>query len=459
MKLNLNHSREQYFKDWSSRKIIDQFWEYDRAFFPDKHLDILEDQVLVGTSEQDLDGLLDEMYSLDSRQLVDRIEQSQDQLITLPPDYRIDSENARDILVYGTSHLVNLDSVHTKRQLLGEDTKSSYALSLKRKREHNWSPDRVIAAAVYHEQEQDRYESIHAGLRWQGLGNSPGNRVLSLYRCIQGIELKAFQNMAAYKVIPRRHKREVDQDSHYGTKQPLDEDQIRRRKQKVLKYESYIPKIEEFLNRLQVNAWDLIVDSRNEETNTARYGYGTSRRIRVPSLTRGKLFTQGQEIDRLYYMTELKGIPLRQDQDDAATWQIKGTCECHDNIFRKDRKKRSVTSTSDDAYFFCKHQIGAAWTLQSIYKDDSRRRIHDLPFPLPFKRTIEFVDKLRYSTIILDKTNIDNWTKRSLNHTEIENLLWKFVLQNGYENTFTTNIDTWKQDVKDPHISLLKFIE
>ena len=164
--------------------------------------------------------------------------------------------------------------------------------------------------------------------------------------------------------------------------------------------------------------------------------------------------------DYKYYPIKLTDIPLLESEDPAQyslAWELAGNCICQDKVYRSDRRKQAPDKGNRED-FFCPHEIAATITLRKKYESGHKQTINYLPFVLPTKEMMGYVEKLRHQTILLTyNQQTERWSKRSLNHTEIENILWKKVIADGYEACFTTNINKFKEQHYDPHLDLIQF--
>jgi hypothetical protein len=459
MIINLSKPREEYFEGRNVREILTQFVDKEGPIGINslRELD-QEGQIVTGTKERDLENLLSREHHLDSRQLVEMIENlGSDQLLVLPPEYRIDDYEGRNVLVYETKNLVNLDSMAVKRALLQEKIPKG-PLSGVRKRDEKWNPEKVIRTAVhlYHKELDKVIEKTWAGYTWWGKDNH--RRIVSLYRSIQGAELRTFQNFAAFRLtIPLMRKElRLGATSRSSYKNPLTGEQRGRRKSKIARYENYLRKkvreghpIGKYVRKMDVEFSDLI------EPNRASFAQHTGKRVRVPS--RGRKNSKVREFD-------ITGIPILKDNElDLAlsmVWNMRGYCPCEDKRYRSNRRKMSP-ETGNDEDLFCPHEIAALYTIKRIYKDYTDRSLPMLPFVLPTAKTMDYVEKLRNQTVLLDfnakSGHSGRFTKRALNHTEMENLLWKLAIVRDYEACFTTRIEKFAQERYDPNLDLVKF--
>ena len=183
---------------------------------------------------------------------------------------------------------------------------------------------------------------------------------------------------------------------------------------------------------------------------TGSFDKGLGQHIRVPSRFRK---------NRTEYKLKLTDVPLLYKDDPLAyslVWEIAGNCHCEDKSYRSDRHRQKIGQGSRED-FYCSHEISAFHTLRK--KHENKKKIMSfLPFVMPTASMMNYLERLRHQTIMLTyNSETERWSKRSLNNTEMENLLWKKVMAEGYESNFTTEIDKFKKMKYDPHLDLLNF--
>jgi len=454
MIIDLSTTRKDYFEDLTVTEILRQFISRDIITLTDLRQLNTAGKVVTGTKEGDLEQLLNLNYSIDSLSLAGKINTlSSNQLLVLPPEYRIDAEESRQVLVYDTDTLVKLDSIDVKRAVLGTEDVTKSRLSAKQKREFQWSPEKVITAAFNYlfEHRQQLAEHTFAGYSWFGKDNH--RRIVSLYRAIQGSELRAFQDFAGYKLLVPVWNKEIrlNKSARSKYREDLSPEQLERRKEKVRKAERYLKssrpegkQANDYISRMEVSFSDLI------EPVSRTFAYHGGRLMRVPSRSR----------PNLNYTVQLTGVPLIPLDDNRAynlVWDLRGNCVCEDKIYRSDRRRTAVDRGNDED-FFCPHEIAALHTLRRMYQDNSKENIPFLPLVIPTAGMMGYLDRLRTQTVLLVyNSHTERFSKRALNHTEIENLLWKKVMAEGYSACFTTDINLFKQQGYDPHLDLIRF--
>ncbi len=446
MIINLSTPRKEYFADPSVKDILSQYIRKSTITTNDVQRYHMEKPCVIGTKEQDLDALLKKLpYTIDSLDLVQRISSAaKEKLIILPPEYRIDSEEVRQAVVYSLDTLVKLDSVVLRRELLGEKTPKA-KMSAKMKQQKQWSPEKVIGAAFeyLHIHKEEYAEKTLCSYSWFGKDNH--RRVVSLYRAIQGAELRAFQDYAAFRLLIPTFRKELRTGKSCQTQKELTREELDVRKEKVERYDRYLKNHHNAkqIGQLEVLFTDLI------EPIAIPFAYHGGRIMRVPSRSRPEK----------QYEVKLTSVPLLKSDDKRAyslVWELRGKCGCEDKLYRSDRRHQAIDKGNDED-FFCAHEIAASYSLRKM-NEKKDAMISMLPFVLPAKNIMDFVDTLRYNTIMLDFNEAtQRWSKRALNHTEIENLLWKKVMVDGYSACFTTDISKFKEQKYDPHLDLVKF--
>lgn len=464
MLLNLNKPRKEYFDNPDVRDIIE-------PFFGEKPLIRVEDlpqllpekRVILGTKEGNLEQLLTkEEYTVDSLALVEKIEQLQkDQLLVLPEEYRIPELQTRDVLVYDTDTLVKLDSMDVKRKLLGEIVPKS-RLSAKRKQQEEWSPEKVLSAAfnLLHQQKEELAEKTFSAYSWYGKDGH--RRIVSLYRAIQGAEMRAFQNFVYYKKNLETLREEVEKGKS-ADKIDLTPEERQVKSERLSRYQSYVQRIRPEGQRLE--EYLRLMRCYEEDTITVECSSGT--RASLPDeikyqsgLRNVRVFSRSQ-FQRRGYNVKFTGLPLVKENHPFAyseVWEMRGHCYCEDKNYRSDRRRTDGKGNDED--FFCPHEVAAFHVLKKYYEDEEKGKVLPFsPFVIPTAKTMSYLEKLRQQTIILtQETEKGQFSKHSLNHTEMDNLLWKLVMVKGYEDCFTTDIQKFKSAGYDPHLDLIRFV-
>lgn len=464
MIINLSRSRQEYFADWTVAEILRRaISTTDPITVADvRELDTAG-KVAVGTRAGNLESLLNGEYVVDSLSIPEKVKQlSNDYLFVLPPDYRIPAGDAHHLLAYSTDTLVKLDTAEVKRALLGSvRVLPSGPLSAQRKQQEEWHPEKVVGAAfdLFHENRDAMAEQTLSCYSWWGKDHH--RRIVSLYRAIQGAELRAFQDYVAFRLLIPTFRKELRTHQNAQTKEPLTSEEIADKTAKVQRYERYLEvrDISKDIHQLDVFFTDLIEPRGG-------FSYQTGQTMRVPSrskIKRGSLNPQDElyrKVEHKTYVFKLTDVPLLVPKHQAhfsLPWEVAGNCSCLDKNYRSDRRK-SQPDKGNREDFFCAHEIAAFHSLRKKHEGDNPT-IRFLPFVLPTAEMMDYIDKLRYQTVMLTRSEeTGRWSKRALNHTEMENLLWKKVMADGYAACFTTDIQTFKDKRYDPHLDLIKLV-
>ena len=446
MIIDLRKKRTEYFADWTAREILSPVIDKEGSItIKDLQRGAENGRVIVGTKDSDLGQLLAEESMPDSLSLPEKAAKlTPNQILVLPPHYRLAQEQARDIIAYSLESMVLLDSAAVKRALLGNVIPQG-PLSAKRKEQEQLSPEKVISTAfnLLHDQCEELAEKVLTGYTWWGKDHH--RRIVSVYRSIQGAELRAFQDYAAFRLLIPTFRKEIRLGTNLRMKKPLTEEERAERTAKIERYEKYLARrhIGHYIHALQADFTDLIEASGG-------FAYRTGQTMRVPSRTQKR---------EACYTFKLTDVPLCAPDDPRAysqVWEIAGNDYCHDKNYRSDRRKQEPARGNRED-FFCPHEIAGALTMRKKFENDPQT-VRLLPFVLPTAAMMDYVDTLRYRTILLiQNPETKQWQKRPLNHTEIENLLFKKVLSDGYEACFTTDITRFKEERYDPHLDLIKF--
>ncbi|MBI4981362.1 hypothetical protein HZC30_07470 [Candidatus Woesearchaeota archaeon] len=450
MIIDLSKPREQYFQDADATDIMRRFVHKEEGNITVADLRQLntEGKVVVATTESDLEQLIvGEEYTPDSGLAVQKIKElGPGQLLVLPQYYRIDYEGVRQAVVYSIDTLVKLDSVEVKRELLGPIVPAG-KLSAHRKQQEQWHPEKVIGAAFnyLHEHPEEYLEKTLCCYSWYA--KDAHREIVSLMRAINGAELRAFQNYAAFKLMPKVLRKELRTGKKARDQKELTPEQLERRRKKLERYEKHIhaKKINQEIEQLQVDFSDLI------EPIAIPFAHYSGRLLRVPSRSRP------QEPYKHMKLTNLPMLPREDSTAYSVVWDVRGNCVCEDKTYRSDRRRESASRGRDEE-FFCAHEIAALYSLRKIYESNPEKNIPFLPFVIPTREMMDYLEKLRHQTIMITfDSATERASKRALNHTEMENLVWKKVVVDGYEANFTTDINKFKSQRVNPDDYLIRF--
>ncbi len=443
MIIDLNKKRDQYFAQPTRKEIVARIAKGSGPFTlrTIQRLDE-EDKVVVGTKDQSLDELLEGRGEVNSLDLVSKIDSLLgDKLLILPAHYHLASWDARLALVYSLDTLVHLESEEVKRKMLGSKPLPYGKLSASTKEKIPWDPEEVLSTAfnLLHQRVASEIEQVHLGYMWVGSDNH--RRVVSLYRAIQGAELRAFQNYAYFKLSPAMLGKEIDECMRSDDRSALTSPQLERRIKKLARYDRYLRKqgISDKVMKLDVSASDLI------EPDRSWFRYQTGREISAPSRAK----------PNQPYKFHLTSIPFVKHADQSKyshVWNLRGTCYSRDKLYRSDRRDGGF-----DEDFFVAQEIAGYHTLQAMYRHTFGKRIEVCPFVIPTAAMMEYVEKLRHQTLVAVQNHSGRYSLEPLNNTSMENLIAKKVIAQGYNAAFTTRLERFKEQGEDPLAHLITF--
>lgn len=374
--------------------------------------------VRAATNKGSIDSLFEDN---DDGDVIRAIESSgDDQLILLPSQYSIRG-SARGVFVYSQRSLVKLDSRDLSRHVLGV---AHDKLSLKRKEELDWRFSRVLPAEFERRHAEGLYGHHLAGISWWGVGNNQ-RRVMSLYRSLQGAEIKAFQDLAFFRL---RNARASALKNRKGRFKNLGDEEVAARLEKIKSYSSHVKKkgLDNILGKLDVSFDDLIEEAAKP------FAHYQGQSFHVPSSDGSKK-----------YLVEFTQIPA--DAPIGREWELRGSCECKDFRFQKNRRKTRKWSQDED--YRCKHQEA---TLHAVRKLGSRYG-YELEFPgiFPLEPLVDVADKLRYNALVVDGNS-----KRALSATEIDNVLMKTLVARGPEGYITCDPKELSGDLRLEYVKI-----
>ena len=390
MRLSIADGRKGYFEDWGPRRILLQFVDKEPKD-PTTISDIRDlaklEKLVVGTPSGDLEELLTGEAQINPLHLATQIAMlPEDKLLLVPEHYRINAEGVRQVISYNVESLVRLDSARV-REKLGLPRGSS-SIPAKVRREYVLTPQKLIGAAfdILHEHKEEFANEDFSCYSW--LGKDRRRRVVSLYRAVQGAELRAYQNFAAYHLLIPLWRKQMRTGVKGKDQQPLSDEERADKKEKVERYERWVHhnKMGTIINSLEAEWTDLI------EPHARTFDWATSRSMRVPS----RLSPPAT------YITDIHRLPRAQDDTAFAAsvvWDMEGCCPCEDARFRDDRRAEKPYAGNSEVYF-CAHQIATAHVLRKMY-ENKEQSVPFLPFVLPTKFMMDFVDRLRYQAIMI----------------------------------------------------------
>ena len=212
-------------------------------------------------------------------------------------------------------------------------------------------------------------------------------RVLSLYRAMQAMEMKAMSDMAAYKHLERKDhwERHIEQYGVNPEKVPVEKRDMITRMHRT---------------RLKKTGWPMLVPSRSTDL--------------VHKVDLGNVPVLRSNDPQIYHMPlTTEGVTLGDTEQ----------------LFRVGRRPGPNYAKRD--HFFTAHEMAALMAVATMNKNKSKQVNYSM-VPYARKQMIDFVDKLRHDVLIADKGQV-----RPLNGTEIENIMWRKVAQDGWAPNYT----------------------
>ncbi|MFH1275686.1 MAG: hypothetical protein ABIH82_01090 [Candidatus Woesearchaeota archaeon] len=415
MLIDLSQPRKHYFKRWNRHQILGQFVDRERIL--NQH--ILElNNVAVATVEADLEALLDGVATtVDHFETIGKVKSAdRDTLIVLPDEYRRTAGDSRRLIAYKYNSLLPLNRFMQKTRKASEVLRDAFS--------------------YLHQQRDDFVARDIIGWSWTGPDHLL--RVVPLMNDIKGHELRAFQNLAWYQLSFPEFDREIKEARVTGNLDSRKEGQLRRYQNHLASLRREGQNLQHFVDQLNSRQRDLI----RQDTNFER---GLVMNFIAPS--RSDVYKE--------YNVKICNVPLGDHTEIMEVWSLYGECYCLDKNYRSDRRG------SNKEFYFCPHEISALQGLKAkLEYAGERERIHSLPFPLPTRSLIDFIDKLRYRTLIAD---VDQETKkatlRPLNDTEIGVLAMKKIIAEGYDTNATADMHVFRRQRYDPTLDLIKFRE
>jgi hypothetical protein len=438
MIIDLKKSKEKYFLMPSAKEILESFKGNLGT------IECLQDlsksnNIIVCTDENNLEKLLKNEYSLNHIKTCESINDSDSStIIVLPPEYRINKKDANFFHNYTNNSLLLLDSIKSKKEYMINPKKG--IISKKAKQNNLLSPEKVISSAFNSlSKDSKNIKKNLLSYSWWGLDRH--RRIVSLYRSIQGAELRSFNIIAEFTInLPKL----AYKYNNLVMNNNIPENNTKKLSTFINYYRNYLIKGNYLENINQFN-----VSTNNLIKIKGKFAKGSGSYINVPS----------RKLNNLYYNLKITGIPQLDKKDIlnySQWWEIRGNCNCKNKMYMGDRRK-TKPNIGNDEYFFCAHEIAAFHTLRKKDKTNDKG-INLLPFLIPTKETIDFLDRLRYQTVMLEyNENKDKWSLRTLNNTEMENILFKRTILKGYEQSFSSDINLFKEKGYDPTFDLIKF--
>lgn len=292
--------------------------------------------------------------------------------------YRIGADRVQFVTSYGYENTLNVLSAPVFRDL------NLQGYSVNAIKQNRVTPDQLLGALARKLQPYRGSKPI-AAMRWRP---SDGQlRVLSLYRAMQAMEMKAMSDMAAYKHLEHKdHWAEhIDQYGVDPEKVPVEERDMITKMHRP---------------RLNNTGWAMYVPSRSTGL-VHRVDLGN-----VPVL-------HGNDLQQYHMPLTTEGVTVGDTEQ----------------LFRMGRRAGPNYAKRD--HFFTAHEMAAIMVVATMNKNKSKQVNYSM-VPYARKQMIEFVDKLRHDVFIADKGQV-----KPLNGTEIENIMWRKVAQEGWAPNYT----------------------
>ncbi len=419
--------RETYFMAWSAGRILAGANAPRKGAASRSNIGWLTqiqnsqpDKVILGAAgANSIDDLVSGEYHKDRAAVTQRIANSTDEIIVIPACYRLGGWNAQRAIAYDMGTLVRLDSVAAKRQLLDgsegdERVFQNGSFSYREMNEWDMTPERMLAAAVKSLKISD-VEQTRVGYAWRSPSNQ-GLHIVSLLRCVEGLELRLMQDYAAWKVLPSILKQQ-------GTKKT--ESKLRNIERYVKFYDA-----QELLPRLDLSEADLI--EKSCAPRLQRRGWHMS----VPSRS-----SPGE-----YHKITINNMPIQRKQQGKLhglkhSWSVnavdKGETEQEYREGRRVSLGRQSPGKQD--FYFTANAIAALHTVRKMHRyQPAGWSCGELPIALARESLQTHADALRYRTVILDTDRVGKPIVRPLGKTEIEDWLWPAVMNGGFDASLTT---------------------
>ncbi len=309
--------------------------------------------------------------------------------------YRVPASKTQFVTSYGYHNVVNALAANVLRSVYcTQNSAISNTLFI----QHQVTPEKVMQHLV---KNLHGYESpkIAAGMRWRPTDGML--RVLSLYRAVQGMEMKALSDVAAYRYLDNKPHWADHAQQYASSNVDLDTIPV---EQRDLIIKAHAP-------RGHKHAWGMQVPVRHGE------GYHTVQITNVPVLP--------ADDDRRFVMP----FALRGRTDGR-----------HEQMFREGR--RHGKNYTKETKFLTAHEMAGYMAVATMSKKKDERVWHGM-VPYAKQQMLNFVDQLRHNVYIAENEEI-----RQLNGTEIENLMWRRIFQTNWEDNFTMDRDKLtKEDI------------
>lgn len=406
MLINLNKPRKKYFNYPTTHEILAQY--VDKKAINIDHIIKLEAEggniKTLGTIIEHVDSIIKKHNPIKPSwsDIVDLLETRDDELIILPLNCRIPDKKARMMLAQPDAY-INLNSIKVMRAL---GIPSKGRLSLKQKKEFKWNPEDAFSAAT-------NTASINNNVfGWMWYGKDGHRHKLPFYVSEDGHVLRVIQNLAALKFKPAEYKRmmKIHKSDFKTYEKKLDR----------LKKTIDVLGVKNLLPKLKLTKKDIIqINKEFYVENRQGHAYASSR-------SKNKT-----------YEIYMKSLPIVVDKTDAYTlWtEMEGNTNYADTFFKENRYGKGQTKE----HIIFPQFIAACRGIEQKLRNELAN-IPFLPFFIPNAKTNELIDKLRYNTVVLDYNFPKKVSLRALNKAELSFLAMKIIIDQGYENSGSTNV-------------------
>ncbi|MBI2572911.1 hypothetical protein HYV86_03575 [Candidatus Woesearchaeota archaeon] len=445
MIISLSDARADMFDPWTRTEIVSNTVGPTR--FTQRALARLVDdgKVVIATHEADLGTLVDGTYNVDHEKTIQAAKEVRDdQLLILPIHaYRIVGRDAHQLTAYETGPFVNLDSIDVRRKVIGADAQSG--VSKTGRETVPWNPEVVLKAAFdrLHNAKEENIDKVFLGYRWQG--NDGRRRVVTFMNAHEGVELRLFQNLAFLKLGLPILETELETQKEYGTKKPLSATALIERRKKLERNVKYVQdnSLEPLLKDLDVSLTDLV------EIIGKQFNYGTGFIMQAPS----------RHDPPKQYKFQLLRVPrVPKGQESKAysmVWDLEGSANPEDTLYQSQRRIKTIGVGASEV-FFSPHEIAAYHALRVKYARKPRP-VPINPFVIPKKDMADYVDRLRYGTLLVGVKD-GKFQARPLIETEIGRLIGMKAVAEGYEQNLTTERGYFKESGHDPQKYLTRLV-
>ena len=321
---------------------------------------------------------------------------------------------------YFDSSLVRLDHPRVLMGLLGSDYRRSSdgRFDFVELCNESLTPDMLLREAfgLLAGTNEDQRRFAYA---WQS-PHDGGLRVVNPLRAIEAAEIKMYQDHVAFLTLAEKYSR---------SNNPNEKAKGERMFKRIDDLNAY-----EVLEHLHPGKFDLI--QRVFRAHNHRTGW----MMRTPS----------REYPDQIHQISLEDMPILRRGHIERQLMFGFNLKVYDNSVSKDNKKLGSEQAvrqwrrtpegqlSSPDIFYTANAIAAAHSLRTTYKYfPGGFACGVLPFIIPRRELVELADTLRYRTVVLDRKKsgykAGEWELKSLNKTEISDLLMHAISVIGYD--------------------------